>query len=191
MSKGFCSVKGCNEPLHAKGFCHFHYDRNYRNGTPGPAYHIHYKTNRRVKQNPLFETWRAMRKRCYYEKHPEYNNYGGRGIKICDRWLGKDGFDNFLKDVGPRPEGRYPSGRPLYTLDRIDVNGDYCPSNCRWTTQKEQCNNTRFNHVITYNGKTMTVTQWAEKLGIKTTTLFGRIRKHPGDIKAQLKELFQ
>lgn len=168
-------------PIRAKGFCSLHYYRNYKYGAPGSVDPIHYKTNRRVKQHPLFETWRAMRKRCYYEKHPEYKNYGGRGIKVCNRWQGKDGFENFLNDMGPRPNGEYPSGRPMYTLDRIDVDGDYCPENCRWATQKEQCLNTRQTVYITHNGETKPMREWIKILGIKNSTFYERRRRHPNN----------
>lgn len=77
----------------------------------------------------------SMRTRCGKPEHMSYANYGGRGIKVCKRWLGKRGFRNFLEDMGVRPEGK--------TLDRIRVNGDYKPSNCRWATPKEQIANRR------------------------------------------------
>ena len=84
----------------------------------------------------------------------------------CDRW--KDSFEHFLSDMGERPS-------KLYTLDRVETNGNYEPSNCRWATHKEQCNNMRSNIVITYRDVTLTAMQWAIKLGIKPATIYYRV----------------
>lgn len=79
-----------------------------------------------------------MKQRCSRPSHHSYHRYGGRGIKVCERW---HDFGLFLEDVAPRPEGFYPSGHPLYTLDRIDNDGDYSPENCKWSTKQEQSDN--------------------------------------------------
>lgn len=115
-----------------------------------------------------YRSWHTMKTRCYHKECPSYQDYGGRGITVCDRWLGSDGFQNFLMDMGRRPLRT--------TLDRIDNNAGYEPSNCRWATRKEQQNNTRRNVLITYNGKTLNMTQWAEKLGVSRATLEKRKR---------------
>lgn len=96
---------------------------------------------RYVRENlhPDYGVWKNMKARCHWSKHRSYKNYGGRGIAVCDRW--RESFDNFIADMGPRPEPRH-----LYSIDRYpDRNGNYEPGNCRWTTMKSQCNNTRKN----------------------------------------------
>ncbi len=86
------------------------------------------------RKSPTYQSWRCMKERCIYTTHVKYADYGGRGIKVCDRWM--NSFLNFLEDMGPRPEGK--------TLDRIDPNGNYEPSNCKWSTKKQQEWNKRF-----------------------------------------------
>lgn len=83
-----------------------------------------------------YKTWDGMRQRCRNPKASGYMHYGGRGIKICDRWLGAHGFANFLSDMGPKPF-------PSYSIDRINVDGDYCPENCRWGSPRQQACNRR------------------------------------------------
>lgn len=112
----------------------------------------------------LYHAWVAMRSRCNNPKDAAFANYGGRGIKVCERW---NEFPNFLADMGNRPKG--------YQIDRIDNDGDYEPGNCRWVSPKANLNNKRSSHKVTWKGETLTITQWAERLGIHQRTLFNRI----------------
>lgn len=114
----------------------------------------------------------AMKARCYNYNNEHYKDYGARGIKVCDKWLDKEnGFMNFYNwaiNNGYQED---------LTIDRIDVNGNYEPDNCRWATKKEQANNRRNNHYITYNDETHTLKEWSKILKINYATLKTRIRK--------------
>jgi hypothetical protein len=99
-----------------------------------------------------YQVWRWMKARCLNPKDCNFKHYGGRGITICPEWI--NNFETFLKDMGERPS-------PNHSIDRINVNGNYEPSNCRWATIHEQANNRRSNRIFTLNGKSQTLTQWA------------------------------
>lgn len=116
-------------------------------------------------RSPEFSTWQGIQQRCYNPKDDKYHNYGGRGIIVCDRWM--QSFQNFYSDMGARPYKK--------TLDRINVNGNYEPENCRWATNKEQQNNRRNNTYLTFNRETLTQKQWCERLGLKESTVHNRI----------------
>lgn len=115
-----------------------------------------------------FKIWLGIKKRCLNKKHSTYKNYGGRGIKICDRW--KDSFENFLADIGSAPS-------ELYSIDRIDNNGNYEPSNCKWVTRKEQNNNTRRNRIFSYEGNNYTLSNLCDKLELKYKLIYDRVTK--------------
>lgn len=110
------------------------------------------------------EIYWGMIKRTENKATPNYRLYGGRGIKVCDRW--RNSFAAFLHDMGPCPSD-------AHSIDRIDTDGDYCPENCRWATRQEQGRNKRTNRRICFDGKTLCVAEWAELLGIPES----RIRK--------------
>lgn len=122
----------------------------------------------------LYNVWASMRERCYCKTSEAYPNYGGRGIKLCDEWFydyssfEKWAYENGYNEIAKKRE---------CTIDRIDVNGDYCPANCRWVSQKEQNNNTRLTIHLTYNGKTQTLLEWASELSINPKTLRNRYDK--------------
>jgi hypothetical protein len=121
-----------------------------------------------------YRTWDNMKGRCYNEKATGYENYGGRGIKVCSRW--RNSFRNFLEDMGPRPSDKH-------SIDRFpDKDGDYKPGNCRWATRSEQASNLRpyekkRSKKITHLGKTKSVDSWAKENGISPECLRQRLRR--------------
>jgi hypothetical protein len=122
---------------------------------------------------PEYLVWQRMRDRCNNASAPNFKNYGGRGIRVCQRW---DNFASFLADLGPRPS-------PLHSIDRRDNDGHYEPGNCRWVTKTEQLRNTRVTRFLTFNGRTLSVAGWAEELGISAGTI--RARLHRGKSPAE------
>lgn len=118
-----------------------------------------------LSHTPEYEVWQKMRTRCLNPKSTHYEHYGGRGIRVCKRW---SRFSNFIKDMGTRPTAKH-------QIDRINTNGDYKPSNCRWVTVREQMNNTRRNCHMTLRGETLTCAQWARRLNIEQHTLRHRV----------------
>ena len=121
-------------------------------------------TKHGMSRTKLYSAWLQMHRRCDSSYVPEYKNYGKRGIIVCERW---GDFQNFYDDMGEMPPG--------LSLDRIDVNGNYEPSNCRWATWDEQGCNRRTNKFYAFAGETHILSQWAKITGIKRGTLFGRI----------------
>lgn len=110
-----------------------------------------------------------MKSRCYNPKSKQYADYGGRGITVCDEWRSKGGSKKFF-------EWAIENGwEPSLTIDRIDVNGNYEPSNCRWATMRRQLNNTRRNHLLTLDGETHTAAEWSRITGIDEDVIYHRI----------------
>lgn len=133
-----------------------------RKGSP-----IHHSTNTR-----LYGIWCGIKARCYNPKTDSYPNYGGRGITVCDEWI-----HNFIAFRDWAMANGYDENAEFgeCTIERKDGNGNYEPSNCKWATQKEQSNNIRNNRRITYNGETLTIAEWAERLGVNYHTLYTRL----------------
>ena len=117
----------------------------------------------------LYETWKFMKKRCCNSKAIGYHNYGGRGITVCKEWLEFKPFYDWAINNGYTDE---------LTIDRINVNGNYEPQNCRWITRKEQCFNRRNNHFLTFNGKTQTMKEWSIETGLHYDCIRCRINRY-------------
>lgn len=115
-----------------------------------------------------------MLSRCRNKKNPGYKNYGGRGIIVCERWKK---FENFLEDMGDRPN--------RLTLERIDNNGNYCKENCKWATQKEQCNNQRTNVTIFYEGNKYHLSELSRIIGVSPSVIINRMKRN-WDIKKRI-----
>lgn len=121
------------------------------------------------KRSSEYGIYRAMLSRCDNPNVKKYADYGGRGITVCERWRGEGGYENFLSDMGRRPEG--------CSIDRIDNDGPYAPDNCRWATQSEQCNNRRSNRMVFFRGELRTLTQWAMAQGLAPALVSDRISR--------------
>lgn len=113
---------------------------------------------------PTYQSWQAMKQRCLQTGHKHYDNYGGRGITICERWLT---YANFLADLGARPDG--------CSLDRIDSNGPYSLDNCRWATKSQQSRNSSQNRMISFRGQTKCLAEWCEVLNLKYARTYMRL----------------
>ena len=132
---------------------------------------IHNLCNTRI--NKIYQ---GMKNRCSLKSSISYKNYGARGIKVCDEWLGENGIINFYNWAIAN------GYNDNLTIDRIDNNGDYEPSNCRWTTRLEQQNNTRINRWFEYKGERLTLSQITRKYNINISTFCHRLRRYNGDI---------
>ena len=144
---------------------------NLRTGTAVRCRHCANKSRRKhggVQNGPntaLYRIWNGMRARCQNPQHTSWERYGGRGIRVCERWLD---FANFLADMSPRPG-------PEYSLDRLDNDGNYEPSNVVWATKRQQGNNRGDCHFLEFEGESLTIAEWARRKGINPITLAARI----------------
>ena len=146
---------GCGSKEQARANCATHRNRN----SWIPA-----ELRRKLK-----DAYGNMLRRCYDPDNDHYPHYGGRGIRVCDDWMGPVGRKRFYKwciENGAEPE---------LQIDRVDVNGDYCPGNCRFVDAVVQMNNTTRNHWVTYNGETRTIADWARETGYSYATLKHRL----------------
>ena len=130
-------------------------------------------TSHNEKKERLFSVWWRMQQRCNDPHTPHYKNYGGRGITVCEAWHNYGVFREWAYAHGFIEDAK---GNQC-SIDRIDTNGNYEPSNCRWVTQKQQARNMRTNHLVTLDGRTACVAEWAEDYGIKYSTLLSRLNR--------------
>lgn len=147
-----CSVLGCGKKHHAKGLCAAHRQSEYRNGERG---------------SPEYNTWRAMIARCFNQNNNRYAMYGGRGVSVRDSWRS---YESFLADMGRKPG-------PEYSLERINRDGHYEPSNCRWATRTEQARNKSNNRHATVNGVVLPLVVAAEQIGISYKAAHHRLTR--------------
>lgn len=124
-----------------------------------------------LQKHSAYQVWRSLIKRCTNPTDKDWHNYGGRGITVCERWLS---ITSFVHDMGERPAGM--------TIERINNDLGYSPDNCRWATRPEQMRNTRQTRLITFNGKTQCLKDWACEIGIDRASLRQRLAKYPLEI---------
>lgn len=125
------------------------------------------RTVQAISKAPEYTVYESMLQRCLNPKTQHYNRYGGRGIKVCERW--QESYRNFIADIGPRPTAKH-------ELDRRDNDGDYCPENCRWVIKKHQCRNRSSNTYLEIGGIRKTIAGWAEVSGVPRSTISARLR---------------
>lgn len=168
MAEKQCSVENCTNPSRARGWCKPHYERWRTTGSvhsdvPLKKWHAIEQRSRNIHKH--------MIARCHNPKNKYYDNYGGRGIQVCDRWRFGDGIKTgsqcFVEDMGNCPEG--------LMIDRINNDEGYSPGNCRWVNRHEQNQNRRYVHNYTHNGEKHCIAAWAKKLGIHRGTLRNRL----------------
>ena len=117
-----------------------------------------------------YRSWAHIKARCTNPNHADFADYGGRGIKVCQRWM--ESFEAFFEDMGKKPDW-------AKSIDRIDVDGDYCKENCRWADDRMQSRNKRNNRNLKLDGLEMCLTDWAKHLGVSVSTLIERLEKWP------------
>lgn len=147
-----------------RGYCGKHYFRLWKHGDPllvtrEAVVHGQYKTR-------AYSIWRGMKSRCEIATTPAFSHYGGRGIKVCERW--SSSFQDFFADMGEPP--------PRMSLDRIDNDGNYEPGNCRWATQTEQTNNTRRNRHIEFKGRVQSISMWTREMNLPAGIISRRLK---------------
>lgn len=161
-----CQVDKCFKKHVAKGFCGMHYQR-VNNGRNVGDEKVQLARHG-LRKNPTYNSWRGMKERCSNPKNKAFKHYGARGIKVCKEW--EESFETFYDDMGERPDGM--------SLERIDIDSNYCFENCKWATVVEQRNNMSTNINITYDDRTQTLKQWCVELNLNYQLV--RRRYHDG-----------
>jgi hypothetical protein len=165
-----CELSGCSSQVRTAGLCNAHYLRLRRHGDPRAGGRMRINHNGLSHAHPVeHAAWDAMIYRCHDEMCADFPQYGGRGIKVCERWHGS--FEAFFADMGPRPS-------PRHSLDRYpDNDGNYEPGNCRWATAKEQADNRRNTKRYDAGGRILTTTEIGAIAGIPSNTVFMRLER--------------
>lgn len=165
IPEGYCQC-GCGQQTGV--YARNHYPKGHVAGQPKRFVqgHTSVASQHGMTGTPEYKSWQSMNARCYDQNVGHYGGYGGRGIRVCERW--RRSFENFYADMGPKPT-------PRHSIDRIDVNGDYTPDNCRWATPKEQMRNRRASRLLTYGGQTLCVSEWAERFGVAPGIIYNRL----------------
>lgn len=175
-----CKLDDCDLPVRSCGLCNRHYLRLRRHGDPlagGRERVSHHKLGKLYPAE--YKAWDGMVRRCHSDESDEFQNYGARGIFVCDRW--RNSFKAFLEDMGERPS-------PEFSIDRRDNNGPYEPSNCRWATAFQQANNRRNTRSVDFRGTRRTIGQLARLAGIPRNTLYMRIVRYGWAVERAISE---
>lgn len=176
-AKRTCKAAGCERRSVAQELCAMHYQRLRKNGsTEIDAPRERHGERNGARSSPEYQAWQNMRERCTNSGRKDFSYYGGRGIRVCEKW--DKSFSAFLVDVGRRPSA-------AHTIDRKDTNGHYEPGNVRWATRAEQSRNRRpfsmkgkspLQRLITANGITDNITGWARRLGVAREVVRNRLK---------------
>lgn len=158
-----CAIYKCTTRGYiTRGYCRKHYKRFMKYGEP-----LHLvRESHGMTKTPEYHIWADIIQRCTNPNREWYKDYGGRGIKVCERW--RYSFTNFYADMGARPSDKH-------SVERVNVNGDYSPENCIWATAKIQGNNRRNNRHFEFQGRSQTLSQWCDELGLVYNTVYQRI----------------
>lgn len=177
-----CLVDECDRKAFCRGWCKLHYERWRKRGDVNDAGHRYKFTAEdrirstsarktyRSEDSSLYHIWNGMVGRCERPKNKDYSHYGAKGIHVCKRWLGHNGYGNFCTDIGPRPKGG--------SIDRIDGSKGYCPENCRWATPKQQVLNRKSTIWVEYGGEKMCLYDLSKKINVSNATLWWRFKNN-------------